>query len=107
MTIWLLCQIKSGWCSKHSATQGYVTHLNAAIAAGDRSKAVELFMTEALCIPGEYLAPMKADPSWEDMEKLAHTLAYDGEIIKDVANGKPVVAKQWQHVTYPTILIVD
>src|SRR4030095_2742195 len=70
----------------------YVEQLNAAIAAGRPGDAVEIFMTKALLIPPEFVdmmqnAPMSQTfgdkagakpPEWADMEKVAHTLAYDG-----------------------------
>lgn len=39
------------------------------------------------------------------MEAVAHTLAYDGTIVADTLNGKPVTAKQWATVTMPTIVM--
>lgn len=92
--------------SRPAVPTDYVAQLDAAIAAGDRSKAVEIFMTKALLIPDEFVASMKTGPMWADMEKVAHTLAYDGKIIEDIANGKPIKADQWKTVTAPTVVIV-
>jgi pimeloyl-ACP methyl ester carboxylesterase len=95
----------------------YVAQLNAAITAGRRGDAVEIFMTKAIGIPAEYLAgmreapPMLADdgamqpPPWAEMEAVAHTLAYDGTIMGDTMAGRPLPAKRWAAATAPTLVI--
>jgi pimeloyl-ACP methyl ester carboxylesterase len=45
-------------------------------------------------------------PEWADMEKVAHTLAYDGLIVKDYLAGRPLPPKRWASVTAPTLVIV-
>ena len=97
----------------------YVEQLNAAIAAGRPGDAVEIFMTKAMLIPDEFVtmmrnAPMSQTfgeeagakpPEWSDMEKVAHTLAYDGTIVKDFLAGKPLPPKRWAAFTAPTLVI--
>lgn len=97
----------------------YVEQLNAAIAAGRPGDAVEIFMTKALLIPAEFVdmmrtAPMSQafdddagarPPEWADMEKVAHTLAYDGIIARDYLQGKPLPPKRWASITAPTLAI--
>ncbi|HYI25035.1 MAG TPA: alpha/beta hydrolase, partial [Thermomicrobiales bacterium] len=56
----------------------YVEDLERAIAAGDRSRAAEIFLTQAVGVPAEYIAGMKVDPTWQEMEAVAHTISYDG-----------------------------
>jgi pimeloyl-ACP methyl ester carboxylesterase len=75
---------------------GYVEHLESLVATGDRSAAVEYFMTKALLIPAEFVAGMKADPSWASMERYAHTYAYDGRICAGTQEGKPLPRDRWQ-----------
>ncbi|TNJ62142.1 alpha/beta hydrolase [Paenibacillus hemerocallicola] len=82
----------------------YVEHLNSLIEAGKRSEAVEYFASEALGIPGEYIGYMKADPSWNKMESLAHTLAYDGMIMGTTQSGNPLQAGRW-NITIPTLIM--
>jgi len=77
----------------------YVEQLNAAIAAGDRSKAVEIFMTQAILIPAGYLDSMKADPMWAGMEQVAHTIAYDGMVSREFMAGQPWASGTWDGVT--------
>jgi pimeloyl-ACP methyl ester carboxylesterase len=94
--------------SRPPVPKDYVEQLNAAIAAGRPDSAVEIFMTKALLIPDEYVAPMRADPSWREMEKVAHTLAYDGIIMGNAMSGKPLPAervKQWAKAAMPTLVM--
>jgi pimeloyl-ACP methyl ester carboxylesterase len=98
----------------------YVEQLNAAITAGRPGDAVEIFMTKAILIPPEFVAMMRnapmsqtfgdesgaKPPEWADMEKVAHTLAYDGLIVKDYLAGRPLPPKRWASVTAPTLVIV-
>ena len=74
----------------------YVEHLESLVASGDRSAAVEYFMTKALLIPPEFVAGMKEDPSWASMERYAHTYAYDGRICAGTQEGKPLPRHRWQ-----------
>lgn len=82
----------------------YVLHLNELIAGNKRSEAVEYFMTAALGIPVEYLEFMKADPSWQAMEGMAHTLAYDGMIMENTQSGQPLPQNRW-HVDVPVMVM--
>lgn len=91
--------------SRPPLPENYVEQLDEAIAAGDRGAAVEVFMTQALLIPAEYLEPMRNDPMWADMEKLARTVAYDGRIVRDVMAGEPWPENKWVSVTPPTLVI--
>jgi pimeloyl-ACP methyl ester carboxylesterase len=98
----------------------YVEQLNAAIAAGLPGDAVEIFMTKAMLIPAEFVAMMRnapmsqtfgdeagaKPPEWAEMEKVAHTLAYDGMIVKDFLAGKPLPPKRWASITARTLVIV-
>jgi len=83
----------------------YVAHLDALIAAGRRGDAVEYFMTAALQIPAEYLDQIRRDPSWAEMESLAHTIAYDGRVVGDTMAGKPLPTDRWTAVTMPTLVM--
>lgn len=83
----------------------YVQQLNEAIEAGRPGDPVEIFMTQALLIPDEYLDPMKSDPSWAKMEEVAHTLAYDGMVVRDTMAGKPLPATAWSTATMPTLVM--
>jgi len=91
--------------SRRPLPADYVQQLNAAIAEGNRSKAVEIFMTQAILIPKEYLAPMQSDPMWAGMEKVAHTLAYDGMVSREFMVGRPWKNGTWNDTTAKTLVI--
>lgn len=95
----------------------YVERIRAFVAAGQRDRAVALFMTDAVGIPAEYVDAMKnapaapaaegeiQPPSWADMEKAAHTLAYDGLVMGDTMSGKPLPAGLWSGVSAPALVV--
>jgi pimeloyl-ACP methyl ester carboxylesterase len=62
---------------------------------------VELFMTRAVGLPAEFVAPMRAAPGWPAMEKVAHTLVYDATLTGDFSLPTERVAS----VTVPTLVI--
>jgi pimeloyl-ACP methyl ester carboxylesterase len=104
--------------SRPPAPADYVEQLNAAIAAGDRGGAVEIFMKKALLIPDEFVDMMRGKPmgevfgegvkppEWESMERVAHTLAYDGTIMRGLMLGKPLPKGRWANVGAKTVVIV-
>ena len=49
-------------------------------AAGRRSDAAELFLTQIVQVPAPGVAQMKQAPMWRGLESLAHTLSYDARI---------------------------
>jgi pimeloyl-ACP methyl ester carboxylesterase len=83
----------------------YVADLERAIAGGDRSRAGEIFLTQAIGIPPEYVEGMKADPSWKELEDVAHTISYDGRIMGTTMSGNPLPIDRWNRVTMPTRII--
>ncbi len=96
----------------------YVEQLNKATGEGRRGDAVEIFMTQAMLIPAEFVqtmrnAPMAQSfpdgvkpPEWSDMEKVAHTLAYDGMIVREYLAGKPLPRQRWNAYTAPGLVVV-
>jgi len=61
-------------------TKPFLTVANeliAASAAGERTRAVELFLGKVMHLPDPALEQMRASPSWSGLEALAHTLSYD------------------------------
>ena len=81
--------------SRPPAPADYVERVEALVAAGRRSEAVEYVMTEMIGVPAEYLEPMKQDPSWDDMCRYAHTFAYEGRILRGLQDGKPLPTDRW------------
>lgn len=105
--------------SRPPVPEDYVDQLNAAIEAGCPGDAVEIFMTKAILIPPEFVAQMRSapmsesfgdetavkPPEWTEMEKIAHTLAYDSMIMGDTMSGKPLPSKKWASNNVPTLVI--
>jgi pimeloyl-ACP methyl ester carboxylesterase len=92
--------------SRPPLPENFVAHINELVRFGERSEAVEFFMTDAIRIPAEYIALMKNDPSWAEMEKIAHTLAYDVTIMQDYQRGKALPPNLWASVNIPTLVVV-
>lgn len=91
--------------SRPPLSSDYVARLNAATAAGRPGDAVEIFMTDAIRLPAEYLAPMRESPMWAGMEAVAHTIAYDGMVVGDTMSGKSLPAGRWAAAAMPTLVI--
>lgn len=83
----------------------YRARLAALLADGRRGDAVELFLTVAVGVPAEYVAPMRAEPFWGAFEAVAPTLAYDAAIMGDTMAGRPLPADRWADVTQPTLVM--
>ena len=83
----------------------YVERVEELIADDDRDGAATYFLTVGLQIPAEYLAMMRADPSWAQMCRYAHTLAYDGRIVAGTQDGTPLPRDRWR-VEVPVLIMV-
>jgi len=92
--------------SRERVSPEYVDHLNELIASGQRGDAVEYFMASMVNVPVDMIAQMHSSPMWSSMEKIAHTLAYDGMIMGGLMSGKPLPARRWSSVTQP-VLVMD
>jgi pimeloyl-ACP methyl ester carboxylesterase len=71
------------------------------VAEDRRGDAVEYFMTKVVGLPDEFAAFAKTQPWWPWQEALAHTLAYDAEIMGDYSLPADEVAR----VTVPTLVL--
>jgi pimeloyl-ACP methyl ester carboxylesterase len=85
--------------------EDYVPHLNELIAEGRRGEAVEYFLSVAILVPADYISQIKRDPSWADMEAMAHTLAYDGTIMGDNMAGNPLPRGRWDAAAMSTLVM--
>jgi pimeloyl-ACP methyl ester carboxylesterase len=92
--------------SRPPAPDGYVAHLDELVSQGNRGDAYAYFMTEVVRIPAEIVNGMRANPAWQGMEAVAHTLAYDGRVMADTMSGKPLPAEPWNRITVP-VLVMD
>lgn len=91
--------------SRPPVPEDYLDRLNELIAAGHRDDAVEFFMTEVVGAPPETIVHMQTDPSWSEMEEVAHTLVYDGTIMEDLMLGDSLSSERWSAATVPTLVI--
>ena len=91
--------------SRPPAPNDYVKHLDELVAQGRRGDAYAFFMTEVVGVPAEVVDSMRAAQIWQNMEAIAHTLAYDGRIMADTMSGKPLPAEPWNAITVPTLVM--
>jgi pimeloyl-ACP methyl ester carboxylesterase len=64
----------------------YARKLRAMLAEDRRGDALELFMT-TVGMPPELVSQMRDEPWWAGTEAIAHTLAYDSEVMGDLDGG--------------------
>lgn len=94
--------------SRPPVPDDYAEQVQAVLAQGKRDKAVEMFMA-AVGVPDEFVAMMRQDPSWAEMEKVAHTLPYDFTLVQGLQSGRtlpPERVKQWAAASMPALAIV-
>jgi hypothetical protein len=62
---------------------------------------IELFMTEAVGMPPDFVAPMHSMPMWPAFEAMADTLLYDARILGDYS----IPADAMERITVPVLLL--
>ena len=72
------------------------------VAQDRRGDAVEYFMEKVVGMPEEFVASARSQPWWKWTESLAHTLAYDAEIMGDYS----LPVGRIRSVTVPTLILV-
>jgi pimeloyl-ACP methyl ester carboxylesterase len=82
----------------------YGENLKAVLSEDRRGDAVELFMA-LVGMPQEMVEGMRHTPSWAGLEAMASTLAYDSEIMGDVARGGTIPLDQARGVTVPALVL--
>lgn len=83
----------------------YLERLNSALAAGQRGKAVTMFMREAVRVPAIFVLMMRVMPAWPKLKAVAHTLPHDAAVLGDVVSCKPLPEARWAAATAPTLVI--
>jgi pimeloyl-ACP methyl ester carboxylesterase len=71
------------------------------VAEGRRGDAVEYFMAKVVGMPAEFVGFARSQPWWPAQEALAHTLAYDAEIMGDYSIPTDRIAK----IAAPTLVL--
>jgi pimeloyl-ACP methyl ester carboxylesterase len=79
--------------------------ISGAVAADRQSDAVKLFL-KLVGVPAfvRALMPLMI-PVWSKLKAVAHTLPYDGAIVRDNQRGKPLPASRWASVTIPALVM--
>ena len=79
--------------------------ISGAVSADRRSDAVKLFL-KLVGVPGfvRALMPLMI-PMWLKLKAVAHTLPYDGAVVRDNQRGKPLPASGWASVTMPALVM--
>jgi alpha-beta hydrolase superfamily lysophospholipase len=72
------------------------------VQAGRRGDAAEYFMTKVVGMPPEFVAGARQQPWWPQQEALAHTLAYDAEIMGDYT----IPTELARSVPVPTLVVI-
>ena len=83
----------------------YVEQLHALLASNRRGDAVRLFMRQ-VGVPAPLVWLMRFMPAWGRLKGVAHTLPYDGEIMRDTQLGRPLPAARWREARVKTLVIV-
>ena len=83
----------------------YVERLDQLVADGQRGDAVDYFLRAAIQLPEEYMAGMRESPGWARWESVAHTIVYDGRIVRALMAGRPLPTGRWAAVTMPTLVV--
>jgi pimeloyl-ACP methyl ester carboxylesterase len=80
----------------------YLDRVKELTSTGRPGDAVELFLT-FVGVPAQEVAQMRAQPFWQAIEAVAHTLVYDLTVMGDTQSGKPLPAK-WASITTPALV---
>jgi pimeloyl-ACP methyl ester carboxylesterase len=89
--------------SRPSTEQDWI-RIGDAVAAGRRGEAVKFFL-RSVGVPGFVLALMPLMPVWSKLKAVAHTLPYDGAIVRENQKGRPLPGGRWASVTIPTLVM--
>jgi pimeloyl-ACP methyl ester carboxylesterase len=73
--------------------QDYMEQLAQMLREGRRGDMIELFLTKAVGMPAEFVAPMRQSPFWAAQEAFAPTLVYDATLMGDFSLPKERIAK--------------
>lgn len=81
--------------------QDYQEQLSKLLHEGRKGDMIELFLTKAVGMPAQFVAPMRQAPFWADQEALAPTLVYDATLMGDFSFPKERIAR----VTVETLVM--
>jgi pimeloyl-ACP methyl ester carboxylesterase len=89
--------------TRPSVPQDYMEQLAQMLREGRKGDMIELFLTKAVGMPAEFVAPMRQSPFWAAQEAFAPTLVYDAILM---GNGDFKLPKErLAKVTVETLVI--
>jgi len=86
------------------STEQHWDRIGAAITAGDRGATVREFL-RMVGVPALFVGLMRLSPMWSKLKAVAHTLPYDGILMRDLQRGLPLPVQRWSSVTVPTLVM--
>ena len=87
-----------------STTEDDWVRIGEAVAADRRSDAVRIFL-KSVGLPSFFIALMRLLPMWSKLKALAHTLPYDGAVMRDNQRGQPLPSGRWASITVPALVM--
>jgi pimeloyl-ACP methyl ester carboxylesterase len=79
----------------------YKTQLSELVTAGRRGDAIAYFLTTIVGLPAEFVAPMRNAPPWAAMERVAHALVYEADVMGDYS----LPTERLASVAVPTLVL--
>jgi pimeloyl-ACP methyl ester carboxylesterase len=79
----------------------YHDQVAAVVAAGRPGEAVELFFTQAVGMPDEFVAQLRQAPMWPAMARLGQAVVYDAQVMGDFR----VPVERLAKVDVPTLVV--
>jgi pimeloyl-ACP methyl ester carboxylesterase len=85
-------------------TEEQWAQIGEAVGAQRPGVAVTIFL-KMVGVPRFFIALMRFSPAWPKLKALAHTLPYDGTLVRDLQRGLPLPPQRWASVTAPTLVM--
>jgi pimeloyl-ACP methyl ester carboxylesterase len=79
----------------------YKQQLIEMVSSNRRGDAMEFFLTQMVGMPAEFVAPMRHAPFWADMEKMAHVIIYEADVMGDYS----LPTERLASISVPTVVI--
>jgi pimeloyl-ACP methyl ester carboxylesterase len=87
-----------------SGTEDQWARIDQAIGSNHRSDAVTIFL-RMVGVPAFFIALMRLMPVWSKLETIAHTLPYDGAIVRNYQRGQSLPPSRWASMSVPTLVM--
>jgi pimeloyl-ACP methyl ester carboxylesterase len=90
--------------ASRATTETQLARIEEAVARQQLGEAVKVFL-QSVGAPTVVILLMRLTPIWSKLKAVAHTLPYDGAIVRDFQKGQPLPAGRWAAVTVPTLVM--